>query len=323
MLALRLFAFLALAAAAASSGCVSVNPAIHPAPLGPLRVEEDPARVKKLVTAMPAQDSGPFGGFSIVGDLGLDARPPTFLLLHKDKLVDEQDFYEIAGDTRSMDTVKRYRDLQEIFQYLGYYAAQFPAGFGCFGTTFATAWTGLAFFIFPPFALFGCVLCGGFAGVATAAELIGISLGNLGRSNLQRRNPILPIDVAKQAAATYNARRGFAVAAPSPPAVAERGPPASLVEVQDPTRCVDADAVRRDMEALVQDPARRNLRLRIEVEALPGNARHVHAALFSGADTTARLERELQVTEAECREVPRMLSRIVRAHVGGGTAQAH
>ena len=181
-------------------GCATANPALHLLPGGKaLRVETDTAVVAKMESKVVKENG--ILAFSLGGDMGRETQPRTFQLLHGDKEIDEQDFYELAGDNDAARQVKEYRDTQMLLQYLGYYGAQVPAGMGCLLTAFGCVWSGVSLVIFPPFVVFGAVFTGVAALLATGFELVGLSLGNVARGNVLRRSYVLPLARAQAAAA--------------------------------------------------------------------------------------------------------------------------
>lgn len=294
-------------------GCATANPALHPAAAGKaLRVETDAAVVAKMESKV-AKEEGILT-FSIGGDMGREVQPRTFQLLHGEKAIDEQDFYEVAGDNDAARQVKDYRDTQMLLQYLGYYGAQFPAGMGCLVTAFGCVWSGVSLVIFPPFVVFGAVFTGVAALLATGFEVVGLSLGNVARGNMLRRSYVLPLTRAQAAAAAYNKKHGFlAPAKPveETPQLTE-APPSTTVELSDDTACVNAEALQRDLEALGSG----RVRARVRVEAKEGGVRKVHLSLFSGRVGAPSVSRDFEIAASECNDVPRMVTRIARAQLG-------
>lgn len=87
------------------------------------------------------------------------------------------------------------------------------------------------------------------------------------------------------------------------------------VVVYDETGCIRDAEVRRDLEAMLPaDADRRELRLEVTVTKTK-KGREVAVDLLEGKEGDRLMSRKVSITKDECKEVPRLVSRMVRAHL--------
>jgi hypothetical protein len=324
-------------------GCTTVqqNPARHPKRTGePLAVVEDE---KKFTTierenlvdmggSSAGQGSASAFGLNIGRDVEREHTVRTFLLTHAGVAVDEQDFYELAGDDDAVSQIERIR--AEAVKTQEFWSVAGPLGIGA-GCACGSA-LGIAGLVVGGSALFGVndavsspqeLAATGFAGVGSVTLLgtapipviagvlpaiAGAGFTDLARRTLTSPAYVLPVERARAAAAAYNAR--LAPQGPTSVPVAPVSPPqptTTTLELNDATGCVDEAALRKDVEALA---AGGNVSVRLNVLAKDNATRQIRLNIQgNNGDETNRV---LDVNVGECADVPRVVARILRAHTG-------
>lgn len=328
-----------------SVGCASVqqNPARHPERNGePLAVVENERTVTSIERenlvdmggSSAGQGSASAFGLNIGRDVERKHTVRTFLLTHAGIAVDEQDFYELAGDDDAVRQIEQLRadavKTQEFWSLAG------PLGIGA-GCACGSV-LGIAGLVIGGSALLGANGAGssqdlaadGAAGVGGLA-LIGTApvvviagalpaIAGAGYADVAKRtltNPpyVLPVERARAAAAAYNARLAPQAPASAPDVPAAPASPlqptTTALELNDATGCIDEAALRTDVEALA---ARGNVRVRLNVLAKDSATRQIRLNIQgNNGDETNRV---LDVNVGECADVPRVVARILRAHTG-------
>ncbi len=291
-------------------GCASVqqNPARHPRRNGePLAVVENERTVTSIERenlvdmggSSAGQGSASAFGLNIGRDVERERTLHSFLLTHGGLPVDEQDFYALAGDQQAFSEIKRARDEAVKTQETGYAVAPVGLFAGLIGGT-ALSVLALRSDGFDSFALGVGAGSVAFAGVIVAIS--GYGVGNVAKATLETPVYRFPVERARVAAEAHNTR--------STKKKPKKRAPVSVarIEVSDDTECIDEAALRKDIEALV---ARADVRIDIDVVEKGRSTREItltmHAA--DGEDTS----RVFDVAIDECEDVPRVVSRILRA----------
>lgn len=289
------------------------NPARHPANTGEvLAVEEDEKRIKTIErenlvnfnSSSLGRSASSALGFNIGRDVEREHVVRSFLLTHGGMPVDEQDFYELAGDLDAARQIEETRRELVARQEFWATAAPLVGGVGCVGGGCITAVGTLAFASLV-FSLVGIVVMPVGLVIMGGGPLIGVlgwSAASAAKSALIHPAYLLPVERARAAAAAHNAKR-------RQPAVAAVEP--SSLRLEDPTGCINEAALRRDVDAIAADGG---MKLVVAVEARGGATRLIHLHIErAGAAST----RDLEVDVAECGDVPRLVSRVVRAQGAG------
>ena len=207
----------ATATIAFTSACAS-NPALREEPTGArlaVEINERPVTVVERETLVDFGASNGKGGAAGL-DIGRDVERERVLrnvqLKQGLRVVDEQDFYAIAGDRAAFKQVEDYRTMGQVMQAGGVGAL----GLGAIALASGTA--AIAFGFAQPElsdAKMGFVMGGFFAGIMPGgvAAGVGYALFSAGGERLEEEM-VLPVERAQSAAEAYNAELpGGAVAA--------------------------------------------------------------------------------------------------------------